>query len=419
MKILDQISKLDKVLILGYAREGQSTLNFLKNKFPDLQIDHTDQKDGSDYLKNLQNYKLIIKTPGISPHLPEIINAKKSGTIFTSQMQIFLEECPGKIIGITGTKGKSTTSSLIYHVLKNHFPTILAGNIGRPVLDYLDEITPDTYVVCEMSSYQLMDITKSPHIAVLLNIYPDHLDYHKNFEEYKNAKLNITKYQTSSDYLLTTTDTKTKAQKIFIIPTPVESPLLGKHNLYNIQPAILIGKLLGISKQQILNSIKTFKPLETRLELVAEKNNIKFYSDTLATIPEATIAAINTLNPATLIAGGHDRHQDYSELTQKIINSNIQTLILFPATGKIIERSLLSALKGDSFQESPKLFSVDSMSEAVKLTFENTSPGGICLLSPAAPSFTLFKDYRDERDQFIKAIVANRPSSSPNVTDRR
>lgn len=403
--ILDDISKLDKILILGFAREGQSTKKFLGSKFPNLKIDSTDQKDSPDYLSHLTDYHLIIKSPGVSPHKPEIVAAKKAGVKFTSHMQIFFEVCPSKnIIGVTGTKGKSTTTSLIYHVLSPHVPAVLVGNIGKPALDYLNEITPETWVVCELSSYQLTDLTVSPHIAVLQNIYPDHLDYHQNFEEYKNAKLNITKYQTSSDYLITAFDAPTKAQKIMIQSEPVQSQLLGQHNLYNIKPSIIIGELLGIPKPAILESIKSFKPLETRLEFVAEKQGIKFYADTLATIPEATIAAIDTLHPATLIAGGHDRHQDYSELAQKIVSSGIKTLILFPATGEIIKRSLLSRVNGDSLKESPKIFPATSMPEAVKLAFEHTPKNSTCLLSPAAPSFTLFSDYRDEHEKYKKSI---------------
>ena len=408
MPILDQISHLDSILILGFAREGQSTYNFLHKKFPNLQIDHADQKDGSKYLDHLQDYKIIIKSPGISPHKPEIVAAKKLGVTFTSHMQIFFEVCPSKnIIGVTGTKGKSTTVSLIYHVLKDRLPAVLVGNIGKPALDYLDEITPHTWVVCELSSYQLMDLSVSPHIAVLQNIYPDHLDYHKDFEEYKNAKLNITKYQSPKDYLITAIDVPTNAQKIIIKPEPIESQLLGQHNLYNIQPAIIIGQLLGTPKENILASVKTFKPLETRLELVATKNGIKFYADTLATIPEATIAAIDTLHPATLITGGHDRKQNYSDLAKKIIASGTKTLILFPATGKRIRKAV---------EASPSLrlreglgvsyFEVNSMSETIKLAFKHTSSGEICLLSPAAPSFTLFKDYRDEYDQYKSAITS-------------
>ena len=373
MKILDQIAKLDKVLILGFAREGQSTSNFLHKKFPHLQIDHADQKDGPNYLTRLSDYPLIIKSPGVSPHKPEIVQAKKSGVIFTSHMQIFFEVCPSQnTIGVTGTKGKSTTASLIYHVLKDHLPTVLVGNIGKPALDYLDEITPETWITSELSSYQLMDLTISPHIAVLQNIYPDHLDYHQDFEEYKNAKLNITKFQTDNDYLITAIDVPTKARKIIIRPKSVDSQLLGQHNLYNIQPSIVIGELLGIPRSAILSSIIKFKPLETRLELVATKNGIKFYADTLATIPEATIAAIDALHPrvTTLIAGGHERKQNYSDLAKKILSSSIKTLILFPATGL-----RLAKLVNRSANSPTNIFHANSMSNAVKIALDHTRSG--------------------------------------------
>jgi len=399
--ILDLLGAIDRILILGYAREGQSTQKFLHNRFPNLIVDHTDQKDGPSYLDCLQDYPLIIKTPGISPHKPEIIAAKQSGVSFTSHMQLFFEVCPSKhTIGVTGTKGKSTTTSLIYHVLStNHVPSVMVGNIGQPALDHLSEITPDTWVVMELSSYQLMDLTVSPHIAVLQHIYPDHLDYHADFEEYKSAKLNITNFQSASDYLITAVDIPTPAHKIIIKPEPIESNLLGRHNLYNIQPSIIIGQLLDIPRPQILSAIKSFQPLETRLEFIAEKQGIKFYADTLATIPEATIAAVDALHPHTLICGGHERHQDYRALAQKILEAGITTLILFPATGPRIADEIRK------LSPQVRILHTNSMSEAVQLALTHTPPSAICLLSPAAPSFTLFKDYRDEHAQFQQAVL--------------
>jgi len=416
--ILNKISHLDKILILGFAREGQSTKNFLHKRFPDLQIDTADQKDGPDYLKHLRDYQIIVKTPGIPPHLPEIISAKKSGVFFTSQTQIFFELCPAKIIGVTGTKGKSTTASLIHHVLStNGIPCHLVGNIGRPALDYLDDIKKDDWVVMELSSYQLMDLQKSPHIAVLQNIYPDHLDYHTDFTEYQNAKLTITKYQTPADYLITAIDIPTKAKKIIIKPEPIESQLLGRHNLYNIQPAIIIGKLLKIPKEEILAAIKTFEPLDTRLTKVGVVNGVIFYEDVLATIPEATIAALDAFpsGVTTLIAGGHERKQNYSELAHKILDTGIKSLVLFPATGVRIEQALKNLSPLPAGRQDPPLlnqergagvrcYHVTSMNEAVQLAFSHTASGEIVLLSPAAPSFTLFKDYRDESSQYRAAI---------------
>jgi UDP-N-acetylmuramoylalanine--D-glutamate ligase len=437
--ILDQITRLDKVLILGLAREGQSTYNFLHSKFPNLQIDTADQKDGPDYLKHLQNYKLIIKTPGINPHKPEILAAFKKGVVFTSHTQIFFELCPGKIIGVTGTKGKSTTSSLINYVLsQNHIKSILVGNIGKPALDYLNEITSETWVVMELSSYQLMDMTVSPHIAVLQNIYPDHLDYHESFGEYVEAKRNIARFQKPDDYFIYNNDFPLPAQTAELTPAhklplslldydqKISTRLLGDHNKYNILPSIVIGKLLKIPRENIYSAIASFLPLDTRLQLVGTVRNIRFYEDTLATIPEATIAAIDALHSdvGTLIAGGHERKQDYSNLANKILNSGIKNLIIFPATGPRLaeeinkqvqsaraqpdagNRKVADPRPGDSehVPAAPAMFYTESMSEAVKFALDHTASGKICLLSPAAPSFTLFKDYRDEGAQYRQAI---------------
>ena len=422
--IIDKISQSDKVLILGFAREGQSTYKYLRAKFPELIIGLADQKTpdwlpddplihiqfGENYLK-IENWKLVIKSPGISPHKPELVAAKKRGAVFTSHTEIFFEVCPSKnTIGITGTKGKSTTTSLIYEVIKkSSLPVVLVGNIGRPALDFLPEITPDTWVVLELSSYQLMDLQTSPHIAVLQAIYSDHLDYHTGFEEYKNAKYNITNFQSAKDYLITQTDIPTLAKKIIFsfndFGPATKTKLLGKHNRLNIIPALKVAEILNLPKDKLYAAVKEFTPLDTRLQPVGTKKGIEFYSDTLATIPEATIAAIDALHPkvTTLIAGGHDRKQNYSELAKKILSSGIKTLIAFPATGPRIWSEIISV------KQNPNIgyYYTESMQDAVKLALDHAASGEICLLSPAAPSFTLFKDYRDEAEQYIKFITGS------------
>jgi UDP-N-acetylmuramoylalanine--D-glutamate ligase len=435
--ILDQISQLDKILILGFAREGQSTFNYLHSRFPNLKIDTTDQKDGPDYLLKIKNlpdrqagYKLVIKSPGISPHHPEIAEAINNGVIFTSSTRIFFEICKNNLIGITGTKGKSTTAGLIHHVLtENGFKSALVGNIGRPALDYLKDINSNTHVVMELSSYQLMDMTVSPHIAVLQNIYPDHLDYHRSFEEYVNAKQNIARFQTPDDYFIYNHDFPLPVQTAELTPAhklpfslldydqKISTRLLGAHNKYNILPSVIIGNLFSIPRENIYSAIASFAPLDTRLQPVGVVKGIRFYEDTLATIPEATIAAIDALSPdvETLIAGGHERKQDYRELAEKIIGSGIKNLILFPDTGSRIEEEiihlspppLLFAKREelDSGEgQGVRCYHATSMSQAVKFAFDHTSSGKICLLSPGAPSFTLFKDYRDEGAQYRQAI---------------
>lgn len=376
-------------LILGFGREGKSTQAFLSKYFSNKKIGTSDKLDGIDYLKSINNYDVIIKSPGI-PFYPEIIKAKKSGKLITSATQIFFDNFKGKIIGVTGTKGKSTAASLIYDVLKKGGKDVyLGGNIGKPALDLLDQTNENSIVVLELSSFQLEDLTKSPHIAVITNLYPEHLDHHGDFENYKNAKFNITKYQTKNDYFIynnNTTELKEFSKKT-----------LAKTFPFSDSPIFIIGHLFKVSNEKISQAIKNFKSLPHRLEFIGEFKSIKFYNDSLATIPQATIRALDILgrDVETLIAGGFDRGIDYSILGPAIDNSKIENLILFPTTGEKISKVVSRDVKN---------FNVDNMKDAVKIAFEKTSPGKIVLLSPASSSFNLFKDYEDRGNQFKKWV---------------
>ncbi len=431
---LEKLASQNQILILGFAREGQSTYKFLRARFPHLRFLLADAKTpdwipedpfvetvfGDHYLSSLSKTQICIKTPGISPHKPEIVAAKVAGVQFTSHMQIFFEICPSpNTIGITGTKGKSTTASLIYEVIKSGgLPAVLVGNIGKPALDYLPEISENTWVVMELSSYQLMDLTLSPHIAVLQSIYPDHLDYHTDLEEYSLAKSHIFSFQQSTDFFIynaadpTINSLISNVQKPAAIllpytisdyPKNLTSHLLGDHNKLNILPSLTIAKLLKIPDEKVRQTISEFTPLSTRLQEVSSVNGVRFFEDTLATIPEATIAGIDALHPnvETLIAGGHERKQNYLELAKKILNSNIKTLIVFPTTGPRIWEQI------NHLENNPNItyHYSESMSDAVQFALDHTRSGAICLLSPAAPSFTLFRDYRDEGNQYRKSIT--------------
>ncbi len=422
------------ILILGLGREGLSVLEYLKKKFPNKKIDIADKKEysalsenvgktffGEDYLDAVKNYDVIIKSPGI-PYFDRIRQAKDEGRIITSSTAIFLKNCKGIVIGVTGTKGKSTTSVLIYEVLKNGgLKTYLIGNIGNPALDFLKHDSKDTIFVYELSSFQLEDLDVSPHIAVLTNIFPEHLDHHEGFSLYLEAKNNIAKFQTKEDYLIYNGDIpelkyiaqKSKAKKIpffrkdkNLVKKLVHEdtiPLLGEFNLLNIVPAITIGRLFKIPDEKIEKAIINFKPLPHRLEFVSEIKGIRFYNDSLSTIPQATIEALTALgkNVETLIAGGFDRGLDYSILGQAIAKSNIKTLILFPDTGMKIWDSVCKYSK-----KPPQKFDIDDMRDAVKIAFKKTKPGKICLLSPASTSFNLFKDYEDRGNQFKEFVIS-------------
>ncbi|TSC63336.1 MAG: hypothetical protein G01um101493_446 [Microgenomates group bacterium Gr01-1014_93] len=375
-KLLEKYQSKITILILGIGREGKSALEFLKKNLPDLEIGTADQKISKNYLDKLEDCDVIIKSPGI-PYLPEVKKAKENGKIISSSTQIFFDLCKGKIIGVTGTKGKSTTASLIFEVLKAAgFNVFLVGNIGQPALELLGKISENSWVVYELSSFQLTDLSRSPHIAVITNIYPEHLDWHDNFEDYKKAKENIFKYQTKDDFLIKDKD--------------------------GVSAAKAVAQIFKIPEEIIEKAIKNFKPLPHRLEYIGEFKGIKFYNDSLSTIPQATIYALDKLGDdiQTLIAGGFDRGIDYEVLGPAIAKSGIKSLILFPETGEKIWQAVE---KAGGQQEK---FNVNSMEEAVKLAFEKTSKGKICLLSPAAASFNMFKDYADRGDQFKKFVLS-------------
>jgi len=427
-----------EVLILGLGKEGFSTLRFLKKIFPKKKLAIADQKEkiseklknykkiklylGKDYLKAIKNYEVIIKSPGIPPKI--IKPYLKKNQILTSATQIFFENCSGKIIGVTGTKGKSTSCGLIYKVLKSAKKKVfLIGNIGKPFLNYLISNDPNSIYVFELSSFQLSNLKKSPHIAVLLNIYKEHLDYHQSFKEYIKSKANITLYQKEKDYLIYNYQNKivrevakkSKAKKI-----PIKNPsfhlekiglnknsLFERHFSLSIAVAILVGKIFKISKENIKKAIENFKSFPHRMEKVGNFKGIIFFNDSLSTIPESTILALDTLGKKvkTLILGGYDRGVDFKKLAKRILESKIENLIFFPESGKRIWKEI------DFFQKRKRrffleknVFFVKKMSKAVKLAFSLTPKNHICLFSPASPSFGLFRDYRERGNLFKKYV---------------
>src|SRR6185369_17123399 len=354
MKLADLESK--SILILGFGTEGQATYEFLRRRWPEKPLSIADQRNLTDfpqeiidriqgdaevranfgprYLDSADGYncEVIIKTPGIPATIEAVARARRSGCELTSHSQIFLSNYPReKIIGVTGTKGKSTTTSLIHHILKSAgVPAELVGNIGQPPLSRIDDVSTDTYFVHEFSSHQLAEIETSPHIAVILSIVPEHLDYYASFEEYVAAKENITKFQTQDDFLVFAADypiptaiagrSKASLQpfrasdRIDHIINPSEIPLPGQFNLQNVIAAMAVATLLEVQPAEIREGIRTFRALPHRLEPVGTYKGITFYDDSIATIPEATLGALDALgaNVQTLILGGHERNLDFT-----------------------------------------------------------------------------------------------------------
>ncbi len=409
-----------KVLILGLAREGVDTLVFLQKKFPDQEIGLADRNDkielsnlkktnlhlGKDYLKSIKDYDIVIKSPGVPLNLirPYI----KKNQIITSQADIFLSSCKGLVIGITGTKGKSTTSTLIHKILKaKKLKAFLIGNIGKPALSYLLTDKEDKIYIYELSSFQLETATKSPQIAIILNFFKDHLDQHKDLQEYFNAKKRIALFQEENDFLIFNSKdpqvkkmtVSSKAQKLPF--DPIRDRLKVKDKLsISGEPIAIIGEVFNIPKNIILSEINKFKPLKHRLEYVGKYKNIHFYNDSAATIPEAAISAINKLGKKldTIIVGGADKGFSTKELSKAILDSSIRNIILFPETGKKIEKDILKSKK------KVNLFNANDMKEAVSICFSKNKKKGICLLSPAASSFNMFKNYKQRGDLFKKNV---------------
>ena len=451
------------VLILGMGREGQSTWRFLRKLLPEkilgaadrLPLDKLPQEAaellrgdararlhlGPDYLTSLSQYGVIVKSPGIPVTLPEYIQAVAAGRRITSQTDLFFSNCSGKIVGVTGTKGKSTTASLIHAILKQGGKkSFLVGNIGSPALDLLRQSTPDSIFVYELSSHQLEGLRQSPHIAVLLNVVPEHLDYYASFEQYVAAKENITRYQTRDDWLVYDADhpiprdaaARSRARKLACsldkLSTPGcaavgdwivcsleagreerilearESPLPGRFNLLNISAAAAVGRLLGVEAREIREAVRGFRPLEHRLERVGTFGGVTYYNDAIATVPEATIAALDTLGAdvETILLGGADRGVDFAGLAMRLLASSVRSIILFPQTGRRIWEEICAQEPAASSRFAHVF--VESMEGAVAAAKEKTSKGKICLHSPASPSFGLFRDYRDRGEQFKRCV---------------
>jgi len=399
--------KNKKILILGYGIEGKATYDFLKKYCPRATVGIADQKDSpgsDDYLKKQADYDLVIKTPGI----PKRLVTKP----YTTGTNIFFANANRPIIGITGTKGKSTTTTLIYSILKEgDLNAYLIGNIGIPMLsELMTEKTDDAIYVCELSSYQLEDIEYSPYISVILNLFPEHMDYHGSFENYKTVKKRIIYHATSKDYFVYNPDypellelaklTKAKGvpfvEELFF-PTEI-IPLRGEHNIENVRAAVTVARIIDVPDEAIEAAVRKFTPLPHRLEFVGNFRGIDFYDDAISTTPESTIMAINSIpNIQTIFLGGKDRGYDFSLLAGKIADSGIKNIVLFPESGAKM-KPLLSHIPGI------KLFETSDMKEAVKFAYENTKPGMACVLSTASPSYSVWKNFEEKGDLFKKFV---------------
>ena len=444
-----------KILILGFGMEGYSTYSLIRRHLPNQKVYVSDAnpkaydkfedvlKDANvhilsqdEYLKNLENYDVIMKTPGLS--FKDVDTSKFIDKI-KSQIELFLEFVDVFTIGVTGTKGKSTTSSLIYDIISKQRDDVhLLGNIGVPLFDEIDKLTENSIVVLELSSHQLEFVQVAPNVAILLNLFEEHLDHYKSYEHYINAKLNICRYQKSEDYFLYSIDNECLREHVekmgdlkqnvyeislegnskinvndklvvrrenmavtedgeVLYTDSEDRQILGDHNFNNIMFAMTVAKIMNLDLKKANEDIYNFKPLEHRMEFVGEIDGVKYYNDSIATIPASTINGVETLkNVNTLIIGGMDRGIDYTEFAAFLGNTDIEHLICLPDTGWKIADMVVN--------ENMEKYIVHNMEEAVRFAKEVTKKGTCCLLSPAASSYGFFKNFKERGNLFKKLV---------------
>lgn len=444
-----------KIIILGFGMEGYSTYKLIRRHLPEKELFISDanqevyskyeelSKDSNvnivpqdAYLKDLEQYDVIMKTPGLSF---KDIDTSKFRSKIKSQIELFLEFVNVFTIGVTGTKGKSTTSSLIYDIIsKQREDVYLLGNIGVPLFDEIDKLTENSIVVLELSSHQLEFVEVAPNIAIVLNLFEEHLDHYKSYEHYINAKLNICRYQKPEDYFLYSIDNEclkehvgqmedlkqniyeislegnrkvNEKDKIIlrkenkavtedgeVLYTDSEArQILGDHNFNNIMFAMTVAKIMNLDLKKATEDVYNFAPLAHRMEFVGEFDGVKYYNDSIATIPASTINGVETLkNVNTLIIGGKDRGIDYTEFAKFLSNTNIEHLICLPDTGwKIADMVVNIGMEKHI---------VKNMEEAVNVAKIVAKKGTTCLLSPAASSYGFFKNFKERGDLFKKLV---------------
>jgi len=420
--------KNKKIAVVGEGLEGKSSADYLRKQGADVTI--LDRTKAENYLEGLDSYDLVVRSPGIKvSDLEKHVSKDK----ITSQTKLFFDLCPAPIIGVTGTKGKGTTSSLIYEMLKADGRDVyLGGNIGVPPFEFLDNVNAGSWVVLELSSFQLQDLHKSPHIAVLLMITSEHLDYHKDVYEYIEAKRSILKHQVDSDFAVINRDYPASNESDIHTPGKVyffsrerevsvgcfalgnqiilrangkqdhiidtkEIKLRGDHNHENACAATMAAYLAGVSLDSIREVLRSFQGLEHRLELVREINGVEYFNDSFSTTPETAIAAIKAFkNPEILILGGSSKNSDFTELGEVIGSAEYIKAII----GIGVEWSRIKEKIKNVRPDTLIIEGADSMQKIVTAASKLALPGDVVLLSPACASFDMFKNYKERGKQF-------------------
>lgn len=455
---LNEFLKKSKVAIIGLGVSNVPLLDYMHNLkanvtvFDDRQIEKIPKEIldrvteysfefsyGENSLNKLNGFDIIFRSPSCMPTKKELKAEEARGAIITTEIEMFIKVFPGKVIGITGSDGKTTTTTLIYEILKNNgYNCYLGGNIGIPLFTKLNEMKPDDIAVLELSSFQLMGMEISPDIAVITNITPNHLNIHSSYEEYIESKKNIFKYQDENGIVVLnydndiTRDCKNEAEGKVILyssQTKLEDGIILDNNIIklcqdklrrhilNTDELILRGRHMHenacaaiaataslVEPDKAAKVIKAFKGVEHRLEFVRELNGVKWYNDSIGSSPTRTIAGLNSFNEKiTLIAGGYDKNLDYTPLAKPILEKVDNLVLIGQTAGKIFE-----SVKEEAERQGKdiKIYMCDTLEDAVLVSKRVTSIGNIVLLSPASASFDMFKDFADRGNKF-KELVNN------------
>jgi UDP-N-acetylmuramoylalanine--D-glutamate ligase len=450
------MNKRSKIAILGFGVEGKAVLDYLvKHNYSDITVCDQDveikaklpngvsSRLGHDvYLEGLEGFDVIFRSPGIKFLTPQVQLAISEKTEVKSCVKFFIDQCPCPVIGISGTKGKGTTSTLIHKMLlEGGHNSHLGGNIGDPPITFLDELTGKDVVVLELSSFQLQDLEKSPHYAVLLNTTTDHLDYHRDREEYMEAKESLLAHQGKNCVAVMNKDYKYAeyyetlvAGKLLLVSRKNEVKdgayekdgvvyyckggscseivgaseigLIGSHNLENVMPAIVIAKEFKVKDVAIVKVLREFKGLPHRLEFVREVSGVKYYNDSFSTTTETSMAAVDSFDqPTILIAGGSDKGLNYEEWARKILTKkSLKSVILIGAVTDKMENALMAAEKGIGKPVHVKILRKADLAEAVIEACAEASEGWVVVMSPAAASFDMFKNYKERGGKFREIV---------------
>jgi len=467
------MEKTDAIAILGYGVEGRAMLDYLlEHEYTNLTVCDQSEKLfgvpadiqtrlGENYLQNLDDFDVVFRSPGISFFRSEIQEIMDSHTVISSMTKYFFEHCRAPIIGVTGTKGKGTTTSLITEILRRDGRKVfLGGNIGVPAVSFLDDVSEDSLVVLELSSFQLVDLEISPHIAVVLNVTSDHMDYHSSVEEYHESKYPIMAYQSAANFAVLNQDYPYSAefgsqgdgikvyvsykqymingawiadQKIRTIDTHdanirerewidildvSEIGLVGRHNWENVLPAVTVGRILEVPNSKIAAAVREFHGLPHRLEKVVGTGMVEFYNDSFSTTPESCLAACSAFNdiekPFYLLAGGSEKGSDFTTLGWKLSQMKfLQKVFVMGPSGVRIGEAIVHGHEtcvedGTVCRLPVPIEHMESLREAITKAHEEAAmlgvDGTVILMSPAAASFNEFANYK-ERGEYFKTLA--------------